>query len=78
MDSLKTAIVLLQLPHWLIAAGALLVIVGVIGHAISRRRRKEVEDEPDSAPSPEPRPQMAPLPDLLDSKSRKDRGPKPD
>jgi len=59
------------LPHLLIMAGALLVIAGIIGFVISRKRMAEVQDDPASDPSPEPRPQLPPLPDLLDSRPRK-------
>lgn len=79
MDFIKATMGSLQLPHWLIAVGALLVIVGVIGRAIGRRQPDdEAEDDPESAPIPELRPRAPPLPDLLDSRSRKDRRSKPD
>lgn len=73
MDAVKTAIGWLELPHWLIAAGALLVIAGLIGRAASRRQLEKVPDNPASGPSPAQRPQLPPLPDLLDSRPRKDR-----
>jgi len=63
----------LQLPHWLMIAGALLVIAGLIGLVISRRQQAKVQDDPANEPSPEPRPQPPPLPDLLDSRPRKSR-----
>jgi hypothetical protein len=63
----------LQLPHWLMIAGALLVIAGLIGLVISRRQQAKVQDDPANEPSPEPRPQLPPLPDLLDSRPRKSR-----
>lgn len=64
----------LQMSHWLIIAGSVLVVVGLIGFAIgSRSRAKNVESEPVIAPSPEQRPQSSPLPDLLSSRPRKDR-----
>ncbi len=43
---IKTAMGWLQLPHWLIIAGAVLVAVGLIGLMISRRCRAKVQDEP--------------------------------
>jgi len=63
----------LELPHWLMLVGALLVIAGCIGLAISRKRAAEIDDEAINEPSPEPPPQMPPLPDLLDSRRRPER-----
>lgn len=54
----------LQVSHWLIIAGAVLLFVGLVG-VITRRHRAKVQSEP--APIPEPRPQLAPLPELLTS-----------
>jgi hypothetical protein len=62
-----------QLPHWLILAGTLLVIAGLIGLVISRRQRAKIETDPANEQSSEPRAQLPPLPDLLDSRPRKDR-----
>ncbi|MTV11994.1 LPXTG cell wall anchor domain-containing protein [Bradyrhizobium elkanii] len=62
----------LQLSHWLIIAGAALVAVGPIGLVIRRRRRANVQGEA-TEPNSEPRPQLSPLPDILDSRPRKDR-----
>jgi hypothetical protein len=62
----------MEYPHWLMIAGTLLVITGLIGLVMSRRQAK-VQDDPVTEQSPEPRPQMSPLPDLLDSRSRKSR-----
>ncbi|WP_316399044.1 hypothetical protein [Bradyrhizobium sp. 33ap4] len=78
MDFVKATIESLQLPHWLIAGGALLVVVGLIGHLLSRRQLDEAEDDLEGAPIPEPRRQAPPLPDLLDSRSRKDRRTEPE
>jgi hypothetical protein len=47
----------LGLPHWLILAGALLVIVGCLGLAISRKKAAEIDDEPINESGPEPPPQ---------------------
>ncbi|SDE95123.1 LPXTG-motif cell wall anchor domain-containing protein [Bradyrhizobium brasilense] len=69
----KALLLSLQLPHWLIIAGAALIVVGLIGLVISRRRRTNVQDEATTEPSSEPRPQLSPLPDLLNSRPRKDR-----
>jgi hypothetical protein len=62
-----------QLPHWLILAGTLLVIAGLIGLIVSRNRRAQIHDDQATEQSPERRPQLPPLPDLLDSRPRKDR-----
>jgi hypothetical protein len=61
-----------QLPHWLILAGTLLVIAGLIGSVISRKQLAKVQDDP-TEQSSEPRPQLSPLPDLLDSRPRENR-----
>jgi hypothetical protein len=71
LDTVKTAMGWLELPHWLMLAGAVLVVVGLIGLAI--RQRAKVQDNPGSEPITEPRPQLPPLPDLLDSRPRKNR-----
>jgi protein-S-isoprenylcysteine O-methyltransferase Ste14 len=63
----------LQLPHWLMIAGTLLVIAGLIGLVITRRQQGQVQDDPATVPSPDSRPQLPPLPDLLDSRPRKSR-----
>lgn len=73
MDAVKTAIGWLELPHWLIAAGALLVIAGLIGLAMNRRQTEMAQNHPASAPSAKPRQQLPPLPDLLDSRPRRDQ-----
>jgi hypothetical protein len=36
----------LGLPHWLMLAGALLVIAGCLGLAISRKKAADVDDGP--------------------------------
>jgi hypothetical protein len=48
----------LGLPHWLMLAGALLVIAGCLGLAIGRKKA-EIDDEPVNESSPEPPPQSA-------------------
>ena len=55
----------LALPHWLIVAGTLLVIAGLIGLVIRRKQFTKVQDDPAREPSPEPRPQLPPLPIFL-------------
>jgi hypothetical protein len=62
-----------QLPHWLIFAGTLLVIAGVIGLVISRKQLAKVQDDPTTEPITKPLFQLPPLPDLLDSRPRKNR-----
>jgi LPXTG-motif cell wall-anchored protein len=63
----------LQLPHWLMIAGALLVVAGLIGLVLRRRQQARAQDDPVTEQSPEPRPQLPPVPDLLDSRPRKSR-----
>ena len=54
----------IELPHWLMIGGAILIAMGFLGLAFARN--KEVATNPDSEP-PEPRSKMPPLPRLLDS-----------
>ncbi len=68
---MKTAMEWIQLPHWLLIAGTLLVIAGLIGRMMSRKHAK-VQD-PITEQSQEPRPQLPPLPDLLDSRPKESR-----
>ena len=63
----------LELSHWLILAGILLLIAGVIGLVIDRKRLQKVDDVPADEASSEARPQLPPLPDLLDSRPRRER-----
>jgi hypothetical protein len=63
----------LLLPHWLMIAGTMLAVAGLIGLVLSRRQQAKVQDDPAIEQSPEPRPQVPPLPELLDSRPRKDR-----
>jgi hypothetical protein len=44
-----------QLPHWLILAGTLLVIAGLIRSVINRKQLAKVQDDP-TEQSSEPRP----------------------
>jgi len=62
----------LELPHWLILAGILLVIAGVTGLVVIDRKKPGKVDEENEA-SGEARPQLPPLPDLLDSRPRRER-----
>lgn len=59
----------LSLPHWLIIAGVLLVVIGSIGALIARRKAQELDPFPDQ-PTDTPRQQMPPLPKLLRSGER--------
>jgi hypothetical protein len=43
----------LGLPHLLMLAGALLVIAGCLGLAISRKKAAKIDDEPVNESSPE-------------------------
>ncbi|WP_342710214.1 hypothetical protein AAFG13_38605 [Bradyrhizobium sp. B124] len=45
----------LQLPHWLMIAGAVLVVGGCIGFAIRQNRPTQSVIDPVSKQSPEPR-----------------------
>jgi hypothetical protein len=58
----------IELPHWLMIGGALLIAIGFLGLAFTRN--KEVATKSDSEP-PVPGSKMPPLPRLLDSSSRK-------
>jgi hypothetical protein len=69
MDMVSGAMEWLELPYWLMIAGTLLVIAGLIGLVISSRQQAKGQDDP----ATEQRPQLPPLPDLLDSRPRKDR-----
>ena len=57
----------LELPHWLILAGILLLIAGVIGLVIDRKRLQKVDSPNENS---EARPQLPPLPEFLDSRPR--------
>jgi len=49
----------LELPHWLILAGTLLVIIGVIGLVIGRKTLGKVDDVPADEASSEARPHLS-------------------
>jgi len=63
----------MEYPHWLIIAGAVLVIAGLVGLVIRSKQFAKVQDNPTRDPSSEPRSQLPPLPDLLDSRPREKR-----
>jgi hypothetical protein len=60
MDMLSS----INLPHWLMIAGAILVALGFLGLVFTRNR--QAATNPDSEPTV-PRSPMPPLPSLLDS-----------
>jgi hypothetical protein len=59
----------LELPHWLMIAGALLVVAGIIGVLVTRKKVDEVDPRP-CEPTDTPHQQMPPLPRLLDSRPK--------
>ena len=59
----------LELPHWLMIAGALLVVAGFIGVLVNRKKADEVDPPPDE-PADTPHQQMPPLPRLLNSRPK--------
>jgi hypothetical protein len=63
----------MEYPHWLIIAGTLLIVAGLVGLVIRSKQLAKVQDNPTSDLNPEPRSQMPPLPDLLDSRPREKR-----
>jgi len=63
----------IELPHWLMIAGAGLVAIGFIGLALARNRETATksDSDDDSVESLEQRLRMPPMPPLLDSSRRK-------
>jgi len=59
----------LELPHWLMIAGALLVVAGFIGVLVTRKKADEVDPPPDE-PTDTPHQPVPPLPRLLDSRPK--------
>ena len=60
------------LPLWLILAGILLVIAGCAGLVIDRKKFGKADKAPANEASNEVRPQLPPLPELLDSRPRRE------
>jgi hypothetical protein len=60
----------LELPHWLILAGILLLIAGVTALVIDRKRLQKVDALNENS---EARAQLPPVPDLLDRRPRRER-----
>ena len=63
----------IELPHWLILAGILLVIAGFTGLVIDRKKLQKIDDAQVNGTSSEARPQLPPLPELLDSRPKRER-----
>ena len=64
----------MELPHWLMIAGAILIAMGFLGLALTRNKEVEVDSHPEP---PAPRQKMPPLPSLLYSSNHRttnDRG----
>jgi len=61
----------LELPHWLMIAGTLLVVAGFIGVLFSGKKADEIDPLPNQ-PAETPHQQMQPLPGLLDSRPKND------
>ena len=60
----------MELPHWLMIAGAILIAVGFVGLAFTRNKEVAIDD-----PHPEPAAplrKMPPLPKPLDSSRHED------
>jgi hypothetical protein len=55
----------IELPHWLMIAGAVLTVMGFVSLAFTRNKEAATPELPSS------RTRMPPLPKLLDSSSRK-------
>jgi hypothetical protein len=53
----------IELPHWLMIGGAILIAMGFLGLAFVRNKEFATSD----SESPAPRSKMPPLPTLLDS-----------
>jgi hypothetical protein len=58
----------LELPHWLILAGILLLIAGVIGLLVGRKRLQKVDA---TNANSDARPQFPPLPDPRPRRERR-------
>jgi hypothetical protein len=61
----------LGLPHWLMIAGTLLVVAGLVGVLVSGKKADEIDPTP-NPPTDTPRQQMQPLPSLRDSRPKND------
>jgi hypothetical protein len=61
----------IELPHWLILAGILLVMAGFTGLVVDRKKLGKVDEAPADEASSEARPHLPPLPELLDSRPRR-------
>jgi hypothetical protein len=68
--ALLKAMASLELPHWLIILGTLLVLAGLMGAVVSRRKL-EAAEPPSDGLTDAPDQQMPPLPSLLESGSKR-------
>jgi len=59
----------IELPYWLMIAGAFFLVIGFLGLVFARNRRATTSFGSEATA---PRTQMPPLPSLLDSSRRKD------
>jgi hypothetical protein len=59
----------LELPHWLMIAGAVLIATGLLGLVFTRIKQSATNPDQEL-----PAPQMPPLPSLLDSTRQKGNG----
>jgi hypothetical protein len=59
----------LELPHWLMIAGALLLVIGIVGALVSRKTVDEADTTPEG-PIEAPKAKMPSLPKLLDSRGK--------
>jgi hypothetical protein len=62
----------IQLPHWLMIAGAVLIALGFLGLVVTRNKATNLDSEPSVM-----RPQLPPLPRLLDSSRQKGNDDRP-
>ena len=69
-DIRAVGLAMLELPYWLMIAGALLVIAGLIGVLVNGQKVGEV-DPPTDKSTDAPHQRMTPLPSLLDSRPSK-------
>lgn len=59
----------LELPHWLMIIGAVLVVLGFVGALVSRKKPDDIDLKP-AVDESTPKAQMPPLPKLLDSRGK--------
>ncbi|WP_439375407.1 hypothetical protein ACRQ5Q_22930 [Bradyrhizobium sp. PMVTL-01] len=59
----------LEWPYWLMISGSFLVVIGITGVLVSRKRADEADTAQDE-PIQTPKAQMPALPKLLDSRGK--------